>query len=100
MFHPFDTELEFRQRFHPGITGESEGGKAEAKCAEQGHDPGVAEPQGRSTLPVRCQRGERDPLEGGARKDTALPDTVSIGQTGVGVTVVGLSFGRWCCRSK
>ena len=36
--------------------------------------------------------GERDPLKGWARKDTTLPDPLSIEQTGVNVTGLGLQL--------
>ena len=64
----------------------------DAQGAEQGHDPRVAEPQGRGPPPVRGQRGERDPLKGWARKDTTLPDTFSIEQAAVDVTGFGLQL--------
>ena len=59
--------------------GESEDVDTDAESAEQRHDPRVAESDGWSPSPVR------DPLKGWARKDTALPDTLSIEQSGVDV---------------
>jgi hypothetical protein len=36
--------------------------------------------------------GERDPLKGWARKETALPDSFSIEHAGVDVTAFGLQL--------
>ena len=62
--------------------------------ADQGHDPRVAETQGRGPPPVRGQRGERDPLKGWAREDTALADPLSIEHSVVDVTGLGLQLGQ------
>ena len=59
--------------------------------AGQGLDPRVAEPQGRGPLP-RHEGGVCDPLEGWARKDAALADTLSVQQAAVGVTGLALEF--------
>jgi len=40
-----------------GVEGDTQG-------ADQGHDPRVAEPQGRGLPAVRGERGQRDPLTG------------------------------------
>ncbi|GAB3120890.1 hypothetical protein GCM10027056_08320 [Glaciibacter psychrotolerans] len=70
--------------------GESENVEADTQCAEQGHDPRVAKTDGWSPSPVRGDRGGRDPLKGWARKDTVLPDTFIIKQSGIDVTGFGL----------
>lgn len=62
------------------------------RVAEQGHDPRVAEPQGWGPPAVGGDRWQRDPLKGWARKDTTLPDTFSIEQSGVDGTGVGLEL--------
>ena len=56
--------------------------------------PATVPAQNRSPLPVRGKRGERDPLKGWARKDTALPDTFSIEQPLVDVTGFCLQFAQ------
>jgi len=73
--------------------GEADDGvQAQAQGAEQGHDPRVAEPQGRGPPALGGDRGQRDPLKGWARKDTALPDPFSIEQPGVGGTRLDLQL--------
>jgi predicted ATPase/class 3 adenylate cyclase len=51
-----------------------------AEGAGQGHDPRIAEPQGRGPPPLRVHGGVRDPLKGWARKDGALAGTPCGGQ--------------------
>ena len=86
--------------------GESgDGVERDAQGAEQGHDPRVAEPQGRGPPPVGGEGGERDPRKGWARKDTTLPDPFSIEQAAVDVTGFGLQLvqvgqARWQRRSS
>lgn len=58
-----------------------EAGRGEQRLAQgagQGHDPRIAEPQGRSPPLLRIDGGVRDPLKGWARKDGALAGTFSI----------------------
>ena len=79
--------------------------RRDTQGAEQGHDPRVAEPQGRGPPAVRGERGARDPLKGWARKDTALPDTFSIEQaavdgTGLGLQLVQVGQPAWQRRSS
>jgi hypothetical protein len=58
--------------------GEADDGvQGQAQGTEQGHDPRVAEPQGRGPPAFGGDRGQRDPLKGWARKDTRTPDMVS-----------------------
>ena len=47
------------------------------KAPGEGHDPRVAEPQGRGPATI-AEGGSRDPLKGWAGKDTTLADTESI----------------------
>ena len=83
------------QAAHPGAqapVGEPEGAEPGAQGAEQGHDPRVAKTQGWSPPAVRGDGWQRDPLKGWARKDTTLPDSLSIEQAGIDVTGFGLQF--------
>jgi len=66
---------------------------AGAQGAGQGHDPRVAEPQGWGP-PTLLEGWSRDPLEGWARKDTALADTESIDHATVHVTGLGQDLGQ------
>src|SRR6185437_9077576 len=56
-----------------------------------GHDPRVAEPQGRGP-PTLLNGGSRGPLKGWARKDTALADPESIDHPTVHVTSLRPDF--------
>jgi hypothetical protein len=58
--------------------GESEGVQPDTQGGDQGHDPRVAEPQGRGPPAVGGDRRQRDPLKGWARKDTTLAGALSI----------------------
>ena len=62
-----------------------------AQGADQGHDPRVAEPQGRGP-PTLHEGGSRDPLKGWARQDTALADPESIDHPPVDVTGLRQDF--------
>jgi hypothetical protein len=62
-------------------------------AGQGGHDPRVAEPQGRGP-PTVLEGWPRDPLKGWARKDTALADTESIDHATVDVTGLGPDFGQ------
>jgi hypothetical protein len=55
-----------------------------ARRAGQGHDPRIAEPQGRGPPPLRVHGGARDPLDGRARKDAVLAGTHSLRHRPVG----------------
>src|SRR5208337_4582306 len=63
-----------------------------AEGAGQGHDPRIAEPQGRGPPPVRGDGRVRDPLEGWTRKDGALAGALGIQDTAVDRPGLGLQF--------
>jgi hypothetical protein len=69
----------------------ADGMNAGAQGAGQGHDPRVAEPQGRGP-PAVLDGWPRDPLKGWARKDTTLADTESVDHPAVHVTPAGEQF--------
>jgi hypothetical protein len=73
--------------------GESDHGvQPDTQGADQGHDPRVAEPQGRGPPAIGGHRWQRDPLKGWARKDKTLADAFSIHQTAVACTGLILQF--------
>jgi hypothetical protein len=89
--------LRAEQRGHQGtqaLVGDrsGDGVDGQGQRAGQGHDPRVAEPQGRGPLPAVLDGGVCDPLKGWARKDAALADTLSLQQAAVGVTALGLEL--------
>jgi hypothetical protein len=58
-----------------------EAGRGEQRLAQgagQGHDPRIAEPQGRGPQSHRVNGRVRDPLKGWTREDAALTDTFSL----------------------
>jgi hypothetical protein len=57
--------------------------------AGQGHDPGLAEPQGRGPPAILGEGGLCDPLDGWARKDADLAGTHGLQQPAVHVTGLG-----------
>jgi hypothetical protein len=75
-----------------GDAGDGEQGGGQG--AGQGLDPRIAEPSGRGPPPIHRGGWVRDPLEGWARKDTALADPLSIEQTAVDRTGAGVKFGQ------
>src|SRR5690242_3264937 len=79
--------------------GESEGVQADTQGAEQGHDPRISEPQCGRPPAILGEGGLRDPLKGWARKDTTLPDPLSIEQAALTARDLAWSSSR-CWRRR
>src|SRR4051812_12759399 len=70
-----------------------EAGRGEQRLAQgagQGHDPRIAEPEGRGPATRRVDGGVRDPLKGWSREDAALTDPFSIQDSAVAGTGLDL----------